>query len=71
MTVTRLQESNERMRKLLESSDHATAARQRGLAMKAPSLVNRKLNGFWRHAQRLHETLSNACSVAARAMSPT
>jgi hypothetical protein len=57
---TQLCESIERMRKLLESSDQITIARQRGQAARPSSLTNRKLNEFWRHAKRLHEALSSA-----------
>jgi hypothetical protein len=59
-----LQDANERMQKLLESSDQISAARQRGRLSTAPSLLNRKLNEFWRHAKRLHEALSTAWQCA-------
>lgn len=55
-----LQEANERMRNLLESSDHITAARRSREATKPTSIMNRKINEFWQHAKRLHEALSKA-----------
>jgi hypothetical protein len=61
-----LQDANERMRKLLESSDHITTARHQGQTAQTASIVNRKLSDFWRHAKRLHETLarSRQCGCA-------
>lgn len=55
-----LQEANERMRKLLESSDHITTARLRGQTAAATTMINQKISEFWRHAKRLHEALSSA-----------
>jgi hypothetical protein len=57
---SQLQDANDRMRNLLESSDHVTAARRSRDTTKSPSLVNKKINEFWRHAKRLHEALSKA-----------
>jgi hypothetical protein len=55
-----LENANERMRKLLASSDQTSAARQQGTTNKASYMINRKINEFWRHAKRLHEALSSA-----------
>lgn len=55
-----LQEANDRMRNLLESTDQIAAARKsRGTEM-ASSLANWKVNEYWRHAKRLHGALSKA-----------
>lgn len=64
---TQLQEANERMRKLLESSDQITVARQKSNNTKLPSSMHRKIKHFWRHAQRLHDVLANAwqCNCAS------
>lgn len=64
---TQLQEANDRMRNLLESSDQISAARKQQGAAKSSSIVNRKINDFWRHAKRLHEALSKAwiCNCAS------
>jgi hypothetical protein len=56
----KLQDSNDRLRRLLESSDQNTAARRTRETCKPKSVVNRKINEFWRHAKRLHEVLSKA-----------
>jgi adenylosuccinate lyase len=57
---TQLQVANDRMRSLLESSDHiVVASRTRGTA-KSPFAMSRKINEFWRHAKRLYEALSKA-----------
>jgi hypothetical protein len=57
---TQLQVANDRMRSLLESSDHiAVAHRTRGTT-KHPYIMSKKINEFWRHAKRLHEALSKA-----------
>ncbi|KAH4061771.1 hypothetical protein HBI67_196760 [Parastagonospora nodorum] len=55
-----LEVANERMRKLLESSDRTSAARLRQNTSKASYMINRKINEFWRHAKRLHEALATA-----------
>jgi len=62
-----LEVANERMRKLLESSDRTSAARQRGNTTKAAYMINRKINEFWQHAKRLHEVLAAAwgCGCAS------
>lgn len=44
----------------MDSSDHATTARQRGQATRASYIMSRKINEFWQHAKRLHEALSSA-----------
>lgn len=64
---TQLQEANDRMRNLLESSDQISAARRSRATVKPPSSMNRKINEFWRHAKRLHEALSKAwqCSCGS------
>ncbi|KAF2786117.1 hypothetical protein K505DRAFT_290273 [Melanomma pulvis-pyrius CBS 109.77] len=62
-----LQDANDRMRHLLESSDQITAARRSREAGKPKPIVNRKINEFWQHARRLHSALSKAwqCSCAS------
>lgn len=55
-----LQEANDRMRNLLESSDQIAAARRDRESKKPGSRVNRKFNEFWQHAKRLHEILTQA-----------
>ncbi|KAF2262757.1 hypothetical protein CC78DRAFT_519767 [Lojkania enalia] len=57
---SQLQQANDRMRNLLESNDHVTAARRRRETVKTPSIVSRKMSEFWLHAKRLHEALSKA-----------
>lgn len=56
----RLQEANDRMRNLLESSDRIAAARRQRQANKSSLLVSRKIGDFWRHAERLYTALSKA-----------
>jgi hypothetical protein len=64
---TQLQEANERMRNLLESSDKTTIARHQGQPSRVSSVMSRKISEFWRHAMRLHEALSKAwlCSCVS------
>jgi hypothetical protein len=59
-----LKDANERMRKLLDSSDQVTTARQRGHANRTSYIISRKINDFWQHAKRLHEALSSAWQCA-------
>ncbi|KAF2737057.1 hypothetical protein EJ04DRAFT_410694, partial [Polyplosphaeria fusca] len=65
----KLQEANDRMRNLLQSSDETTIARRNRQPVKygTHNLVNRTINEFWRHAKRLHEALSKAwqCGCAS------
>jgi hypothetical protein len=62
-----LEEANNRMRNLLESSDKTIAARKNRESASPRSLMSRKMNDFWRHAKRLHDALSSAwqCSCAS------
>jgi hypothetical protein len=57
---TQLQDVNERMRKLTESSDKTGVARHQGQTTKPSSVMSRKMDNFWQHAKRLHEALSTA-----------
>ncbi|KAF2009486.1 hypothetical protein BU24DRAFT_467859 [Aaosphaeria arxii CBS 175.79] len=53
----KLQDANDRLRNLLDSSDHISEARRKTGTIKPNSAVNRKINDFWRHAVRLHHAL--------------
>ncbi|KAH6632932.1 hypothetical protein C7974DRAFT_162289 [Boeremia exigua] len=55
-----LEEACNQMQKLLELDDQIITARQQRSISKSTTLIDRKINDFWRHAKRLHGALTKA-----------
>ncbi|OCK77569.1 hypothetical protein K432DRAFT_303900 [Lepidopterella palustris CBS 459.81] len=55
-----LQEYNDKLRKLLESSDRTSAARRAREPKQTTLIADRKLGEFWRYAKKLHDALAKA-----------